>query len=120
MFAAIVAFLVTNYILCISAYVGGGAVYALIKWTLTMIKIRRLVLAQPEVKRESIVSDVLGDYTYPPKVSENKGNLLMWASFWPFNLVWTLFADVAKEAWSWIYNRFGAMLQAITNSILPK
>lgn len=121
MFAAIIAFVITNYLLCISAYVGGGAVYAVIKWTFSMLKIRRLVLAEPDKgKWQWIVNDVIGDVNYPPQVSNNKGLLLMWATIWPFNLVYTLFHGVAREAWNRLYNLFGSMLQAISTAILPK
>src|SRR4051812_16922249 len=101
MIELIFAFVVSNYIQVISAYVGGGAIYAVIKWTLTILRIRSRILDNdklPEEKRkrrESIVSDHLSNYEYPPLVSSNKGRLFMWASFWPINLVYTMFADVA-------------------------
>jgi hypothetical protein len=126
MIGLIWAFVVANYIPVIATYVGGGALYAVLKWTLTLFKLRRLVIdndALPESERKPrshIEGDLLGNYEYPPLVSSNKGRLFMWASFWPINLVYTMFADVAKEAWDFLYRKFGAVLQAIATSILPK
>lgn len=117
-----IAWLLANYLIVVGGYTAGGALYAVLKWTLTMVKIRRKVLALTDPglndKRE-IVKSILGEYQYPPKASDNKGNLLFWAIAWPINLIWTLFADVIKEAWAFLYNTFGSILQKITHSILP-
>lgn len=130
MIEAIVAFVVANYIPVIAFYVAGGALYAVLKWTLLLVKLRRRVLEinartdqddrDKSMSRNEAARKIFGEYSYPPKVSENKGNLLTWATFWPINLVWTMFADVAREAWDFLYRKFGSMLQAIATSILPK
>lgn len=123
----------------IAAYVGGGVFYAVLKWVFNLIRLRRQVL-EINGKDISETNDSVGsafnnkvylrdqatrklfsgDSSYPPKASENKAKLFGWAVAWPINLVYTLFADVIREAWNFIYDKCGALLDSISNAILPK
>ncbi len=131
-------FVTIYYIPILIWWIVGGCIYAVSKWTILLLKLRGQVnriteydlekikysTDTPELTlqrcRENLAGKIFGQRTYPPLVSENKGNLMMWATFWPINLVWTMIADVAKEFFSMAYRKFGAVLQAISNSILPR
>jgi len=145
MIASVVSWIITNYILVLSIYVVGGAIYALLKWVLMLMKLRRSVSEIDEVqianyrkawsthkdtpedklryelrnRAANRIFGTVGSDNYPPTAKDNKGNLLMWAAFWPFNAIYTLFADVATEIWNFIYNFFASTLNAIARSILP-
>ena len=139
--AVAVAFVIANYFKVILAYVGVGLLYTFIKWTLSLVKLRRKVLTidadmikrrrigylseQPESAtinsiRASMASHIFSDGSYPPVAKNNLGLITAWALFWPINLVWTMFADVLTEIWSWLTSKFVGVYQAISNSILPK
>jgi hypothetical protein len=121
----------------IAVYIAGGAVYSVVKWIIQIYRLRNKVLAiRIEDKgnsypgysderyitsmRNRAVADVHLDGEYPPRVKDNKSNLFWWAVLWPINLVWTLVADVAKEAWGWLYRKFGALYDWIAKKILPE
>lgn len=120
----------------ILAYIIGGAVYSVLKWCIELYRLRQTVLAIDLANKpaNSVYSDEawidkqkteaanrrFDSYAYPPRASDNKGTLFVWAVFWPLNLVWTLVADVAREAWGWLYRKFGAIYDRIAKAILPE
>lgn len=104
----------------IVAYIAGGAVYSVIKWCIELYRLRQEVLGKPEKDRTWAAARRFGSSSYPPKASENKSTLFWWAVFWPINLVWTLVADVAREAWDWLYRKFGAIYDRLAKAILPE
>lgn len=121
----------------ILAYIAGGALYSIVKWVIQLYRLRNRVLAidvsnrgnaYPGYSDEEYLRHLrtrcLGSVglngAYPPKVSENKSTVFWWAVLWPINLVWTLVADVAKEAWDFLYRKFGALYDKIATAILPK
>lgn len=117
---------ITNYIPFIILYVAGGLIYALLKWFLQVFRLRNAIknIRDTEPKairlaRERIASYYFTEYEYPPRVKNNKGALFLWAVFWPVNLVYTMFADVARSVWEWVYATFGTILQKVTNTLLP-
>lgn len=116
-------------------YIAGGVIYSLLKWTFKIYKLRRLVTGLKDKpnrydvdtidtvakQRNRITGELFGKYQeYPPKAANNKGWLFFWAIFWPINLVWTMFADVAKEIFIWFYDMFGGLLDRIGKAILPE
>lgn len=140
--AVVVAFLIANYIKVIIGYVGAGLIYTFLKWTLSLIRLRRKVLSIDaemiasrktsavyksytdeevvNVLRAGMASKIFSDSSYPPRAKENIGLITAWALFWPINLVWTMFADVLTEVWNWLATKFVGVYQAIANGILPK
>lgn len=139
MISSVIAWFLANYVPFISVYVGGGAGYALLKWIIQLLRLRTKVLEinssdiaednsdsknafnNKKYNREQATRELFGSgSSYPPKASENKGKLFTWAVFWPFNLVYTLFADVAREVWSFLYRKLGSLLDRISTAILPK
>lgn len=140
MIGALITWLIANYLTFIPVYVGGGAAYALLKWVIQLIRLRYKVLdinARTDIPednsamghpfdnksylRDQAARKLFGsDAEYPPNAAESKGKLFGWALFWPINLVYTLFADVAREAWNFLYRKFGAILDFISRMILPK
>lgn len=125
---AALAWLAINYIPFIIFYVIGGGLYATLKWVIELMRLGREVkkldirgLTDDKIKekRARIASGMFTSYEYPPQASSNKGKLFMWATFWPINLVHTLFADVIRESWNFLYNKFGAVLDFIAKKILP-
>lgn len=123
------AWLAVNYVPFIIFYVTGGVVYATLKWIIQLFRLgqrvklietRDLTPEQINDRRARTASNMFTTYEYPPRASNNKGRLFTWATFWPINLVYTLFADVIREAWNFIYRRFGAVLDFFAKKILPK
>jgi hypothetical protein len=81
---------------------------------------RKDVVVPASAQRDALVRDMYGSGTYPPQVKNNKSRLFWWALFWPVNLVWTMLHDVAVETFTWLYNKFGNVLQRLSDKILPK
>jgi hypothetical protein len=141
MINTLVDFVVDFYIPIMLIYLAGGIVYAVAKWTYLILKLRSRVAAITEADvtaeqnrwgtkrtyeevrqslRDKLTVGLFGSgTTYRPNVTDNKGNLMMWAIFWPFNLIYTMFADVAYEFFSMVYNKIGSALNAIAKSLLP-
>lgn len=136
-FVIALQFLTDYYIPFIIGYIIGGVTYATLKWVIVLYKIKALVEKIPpfdevknkgysaknwlETKRIYAAQEVLDSpQSYPPKATDNTGNLLMWAIFWPINLVYTMFADVVTETFRFIYRKFGSVLNSIASAILPK
>lgn len=80
----------------------------------------KTVTVTVQEQRDAIVKSMYGSGTYPPQVKNNKSKLFVWALFWPVNLVWTMLHDVAVETFTWLYNKFGSVLQYMSDKILPK
>jgi hypothetical protein len=133
MFTTILAYILANYVKVMAFYILGGAIYATLKWTFKLVKLRSVVNAIPppggnivdvarytQDKRENAAYEVFGIGQYPPLVSSNKARMFGWAVIWPLNLIWTMVADVAREVWGWMYRTFGRILQSIATAILPK
>lgn len=50
-----------------------------------------------------------------PKVKENKGTIIFWLTYWPFNLCYYMFADVIADIWNSIYRKIGNSLQSVSD-----
>lgn len=125
--SAFIAFFTVYYIPFIAFYILIGAIYAVAKWTISLVQIRnRILLLDREDKdfdlnRKRVLNKILGNYqSYPPKASNNKGLFFFWATFWPISLIWTLIADVTRAAWGFVYSKFGYILDRISKAILPE
>jgi hypothetical protein len=129
MFGWIIALFIV-YWQFILAYVVGGALYSILKWVIQLYRLRNKVLALDtaghnesyirEKRAQAAQAAGFNSYSYPPKVTDNKSTLFWWAVGWPLNLVWTLVADVAKEAWDWLYRKFGGLYDYLAKAILPE
>jgi len=134
MLAHVIAIVIANYIKFIIGYVAIGVGYTFLKWVLTVYKLRRWILANKYADsytnnagvldslrwRNYLTKTLFGGYgEYPPKAKDNLGNLSTWGFFWPINLPYTLFADVLKELFNWIYELLGEVYNAIARAILP-
>jgi hypothetical protein len=112
-------------------YLVGGCVWPVVKWyfyalkKLDVYKERKAdwMASQgidgnvvPEDKKADF-SRALKQYSKPPKVSENKGRILMWMSYWPLSLIYTVINDPFRRLFLMIYNRLGSLLQRISNSV---
>ena len=69
-----------------------------------------------EVKRHPKYTDSF----YPPRVLDHKADWLMWATYWPFSLVWTLIDQPLKKLWRLIYSYIGNLMQTIVNKMFEK
>ena len=127
--ATVLAFVTTYYLPVLGVYLAGGILYAILMWLFKAYKLRTRItgladskeLGSVEMQRLRQVRYLYGyDNVYPPKVSQNKGKLFGWALFWPIHLIYTMLHDVAVESFTWVYNKFGGMLQSVSDRILPK
>ncbi len=57
------------------------------------------------------------DKHYPPMAMQHKGDILFWASYWPFSAFWTLLNDPIRRLWNAIYSVLGGFLQRISNKV---
>jgi hypothetical protein len=116
----IVAFVAANYIPFILFYIVGGALYAVLKWVIQLRKLSNAIKAEPSgYNRNLLVQKYFSYGSYPPKAEDNKALIFAWATLWPINLLWTLFADVAKEAWNTLYRHYGRIFDKLAEKILP-
>lgn len=57
------------------------------------------------------------DRNYPPMATQHKGDILFWATYWPFSAFWTLLNDPIRRLWNAIYSVLGGILQRISNKV---
>lgn len=57
------------------------------------------------------------DCSYPPIAAQHKGDILFWATYWPFSAFWTLLNDPIRRLWNAIYSVLNGMLQRISNNV---
>ena len=135
-------FAINNVVPLIAFYIVAGIVYTFIKWIVTLFKIRRKVLAIsaadiaaykkrfPTIAgddsnvvhqlRKIIVGKVIDTEQYPLVAKDNISLLVMWALFWPINLVYTIVGDFCVEIWHWFCTTFISIYQKLVHMILPE
>lgn len=129
MYTSALAFILANMLMIFSLYVAGGIIYSFIKWLIVLVRIRKDVLnIRPdadqeyrEKRKKAIAAGHLSGYSqsYPPQAKENIGIITVWAIFWPINLIWTLFADVAVIIWEYVVDKLNAFYNMFAKMILP-
>jgi hypothetical protein len=55
--------------------------------------------------------------THKPLVSRNKARIVAWMSFWPFSLVGTFINDPARKLFNFLFNRFKALYQRMSDTV---
>ena len=125
----------------IAPYVVGyfvvGSVWACVKWIFYSHKMLDIVKdikmeylnrhnissnVIPEDKKEDFIYKVLAnskyhDEFYPPKFLKHKADWMMWATYWPLSLFWTMLDQPIKKLWNFIYSNIGQMMQNITDKM---
>lgn len=136
----VIGFFMGNLIEVVAVYVAIGMLYTFVKWTLSLLKLRRQVIdiseedvskyvsrykGTPENARQTLIMDATRSIfgvpsSYPPRAREHWSTLLYWAVLWPFNLIYTLFHDVLTEVFSFVQRRLAWLYDMISEAILPK
>ena len=57
---------------------------------------------------------------YVPKPNSEKTRIIGWMGYWPLSLVWFLVDDIVKEIFNWLYYRFAAIYQKITDAAIRR
>jgi hypothetical protein len=57
---------------------------------------------------------------YLPTASQERGRIVSWMMYWPWNLVWTLLRDFVLELWERVYEFLSSSFQRWADSILGK
>lgn len=114
-------FIVNNVLETIFIVIGWflvGSVYATVKWWIYVNKIARKIKIAKDSEKILYYADhrtdALGDIV-PLQVSDYKGKITGWISFWLFSLLGTLLNDVLLEFAEWLYSQIGGILQKISN-----
>jgi hypothetical protein len=89
----------------IAGYFIIGTCWAIIKWYFFLID-----------KRDK-VQEERPTYVYVPNVTEHKGKIMLWMSYWPFSAVWTVVDHPVKSAFLFIYNRIKNRMQKMADKI---
>jgi hypothetical protein len=117
-------------ILCIVGYFVVGIIWSIAKWWLFCMNARRLADRYAlEFQAISNFKEYLADWNeflynhynirngkIIPLAIENKSRIILWMSYWPSSMVWTLINDPVRRVFLSIYNLLGGMLQSISNS----
>lgn len=56
----------------------------------------------------------------PPQASQNKSMIMVWMTWWPICLVWTMIEDLVHEVFIWLYEHISGLLQKISDRIFAK
>jgi hypothetical protein len=52
-----------------------------------------------------------------PMVSENKGRIYMWLTYWPWSFLWTIINDPVRKIAKAICNKISSLLQSISDKV---
>lgn len=115
-------------------YFVAGAVWSLAKWYFyvrrqsakyeeykaAFLRSEKAAEMTPELAfklRQQLSNSYSGPKAEAPLPAEHRGDLLRWATYWPFSLVGTLLNDVVREAWRAIYDRLQVVYTRISNFV---
>jgi cell division protein FtsW (lipid II flippase) len=100
----------------IAAYLFMGAIWARGKWEFFI----------RAMKRDYLESGNGGKSTFywrkqtqsiPPKIADNKYRFMLWLTYWPASMLWTLIDDPIRRLFSWIYRTMANSLQKSSDSV---
>lgn len=100
----------------VGAYFLAGTVWAGVKWMFFVNSAARAYGEIPESKRSDSFSFRGRSQSVPPQVKENKADIMIWMSYWPFSFVWTMIDDPVKRTFNWIYYKIAGGLQRYSNA----
>ena len=114
-------------------YVLAGLIWSVLKWWRYVAKIRReydaarvrfcelhrLDPAAPLPLRFKALwqENSERDFGEPPQVTEHRGDIIRWMTYWPFSLLWTILNDPVRRLFEFLYNLVGAKMQAISDQL---
>jgi hypothetical protein len=117
------------------SYFVGGTVWSIAKWYFYVkgksVQVRTIVaqyLAEARVGTVAELNDMrrgvlttqikqTGLTTTAPQVTKHKALILLWMTYWPVSMVWTLINDPVKKVFTAIYIRIGTFMQSISDRI---
>lgn len=89
-------------IIYLVVYITVGLIWSLIKWFMYLRKMKR----EGYTKESRIL-----------QVSENKGTIILWMSYWPISLIATLLNDPLRKLITEIFDYFSGTYQKILDSV---
>lgn len=92
----------------VAGYFAVGVLWAFVKWYFFLLNVRDDVVAHPDKYQYA---------TFPPKVSDSRGRITTWMTYWPWSATWTLINDPIKRIWRAIYRLVAGKLQSISNRV---
>lgn len=123
-------------LLSVLAYFAAGTGYGIVKWWFFVTEQRERYesaradfLLEKKVKGDVMPEELKLDwknyaergvygkerFEYRPRARNFKGRILMWMTYWPWSLLWTLINDMVKKLFRHIYYRIAGLLQSISN-----
>lgn len=91
----------------VASYVAIGAMWSLAKWVLySMGQLR-------EYKRRGFGSAK----DYRPIAAKHKADILVWMSWWPFSMTWTLLDDPLRRLFLVVYELMAGLFQRVSDRI---
>lgn len=104
-----------------------GAVWGAVKWYFWLLRKRDRLIGRGLLKDGVATQEFHFDERYVkkgesfvPQVRDHKALVIMWMTYWPFSMVWTLINDPVRRAWDWLYARIGEKLQDIANKVFAR
>jgi hypothetical protein len=101
----------------LAIYFGAGIVWAFIKW---YFFVKKQYYRYLEAKRTYVSTSVSN---YHPQVSQHKGDITRWMTYWPLSMLGSMFNDVVRKTWTHIFYAFRNLFQKISDrvfaSVLP-
>jgi len=103
-------------------YVIAGAIWSLIKWQFFLLENRNKYekrrldfFATNNIKGTEIVDElkdkwatvVRSEKIGKPDAARYKDTLILWMTYWPWSVLWTLVHDFVKRAFDWVYDNLG-------------
>lgn len=118
----------TNLLFYVAVYFAIGFVWTFVKWTISLLKLRRVITSteysgNEDRIRSSKVYDTRKIFSssssYPPQAKNNVGLIVAWATFWPVNILWTALSDVLIESYKYLVEVCKSLYDRLSSYILP-
>lgn len=119
-------------ILAILGYIVTGVLWGVLKWWLYCIGVRRNIEALAKEFRQQYKlgpdADIQKEWqsylwrhtssdSIEPSAHKNKSRIILWMSYWPCSMLWTLINDPVRRIFLYEYYLLGKLFQDISNAI---
>ena len=117
------------------AYAIIGAIWSFVKWQFFLLenrdayaKHRKAFLQQNNIKGDAILEElkdkwagyVISRKIGKPDADDHKETIIMWMTYWPWSILWSLLDDFVKRAFNWIYDQIGKTYDKMADKVYAR
>lgn len=107
------------FLLGLIGYFIAGAIWARVKWRFFIRACyAHFVDNKPTFFKSDSTFRYKGDYQkIPPQTSDNKSRIVLWMTYWPVSMTWTLINDPIRKIFNWIYEVTAKSFQSDSDKV---